>query len=51
MMAMMEQYLPIILQSEVVDERTAESYAYLDVAGTTTPSRATRWTTSCTRTA
>ena len=33
MMTMMEQYLPIILQHEVVDERTAESYAYLDVAG------------------
>ena len=33
MMAMMEQFLPIILQHEVIDERTAESYAYLDVAG------------------
>ncbi len=33
MMSMMEQYLPIILQSEVVDQHTAESYAYLDVAG------------------
>jgi beta-galactosidase len=33
MMSMMEQFLPIILQHEVVDERTAESYAYLDVAG------------------
>jgi beta-galactosidase len=33
MMSMMEQYLPIILQHQVVDERTAESYAYLDVAG------------------
>ena len=33
MMTMMEQYLPIILQNEVVDERTAESYAYLDVRG------------------
>jgi hypothetical protein len=33
MMAMMEQFLPIILQNPVVDERTAESYAYLDVAG------------------
>jgi beta-galactosidase len=33
MMAMMEQYLPIILQHEVVDQRTAESYAYLDVSG------------------
>ncbi len=33
MMTMMEQYLPIALQSEVVDERTAESFAYLDVAG------------------
>jgi beta-galactosidase len=33
MMSMMELFLPIILQNEVVDERTAESYAYLDVAG------------------
>ena len=33
MMSMMEQFLPAILQHEVVDERTAESYAYLDVAG------------------
>jgi beta-galactosidase len=33
MMAMMEQFLPIILQHDVIDERTAESYAYLDVAG------------------
>ena len=33
MMTMMEQYLPVILQQEVVDERTAESYAYLDVCG------------------
>ena len=33
MMAMMEQFLPIILQNPVVDELTAESYAYLDVAG------------------
>ncbi|HEX4531809.1 MAG TPA: glycoside hydrolase family 2 TIM barrel-domain containing protein [Acidimicrobiia bacterium] len=33
MMSMMEQYLPVIMQSEIVDERTAESYAYLDVAG------------------
>ena len=32
-MTMMEQYLPIVLQSEIVDEKTAESYAYLDVAG------------------
>ena len=33
MMTMMDQYLPIILQQEIVDERTAESYAYLDVCG------------------
>ncbi len=33
MMTMMDQYLPIILQQEVVDERTAEAYAYLDVCG------------------
>jgi beta-galactosidase len=33
MMTMMEQYLPVVLQSEIVDERTAESFAYLDVAG------------------
>jgi len=32
-MSMMEHHLPILLQGEVVDERTAESYAYLDVAG------------------
>ena len=32
-MSMMEQYLPIILQGEIVDEKTAESYSYLDVAG------------------
>jgi len=33
MMAMMEKFLPVILQHEVVDERTAEAYASLDVAG------------------
>jgi beta-galactosidase len=33
MMSMMEQFLPMILQHHVVDEHTAESYAYLDVAG------------------
>jgi beta-galactosidase len=33
MMTMMDQYLPIILQQEIVDERTAEAYAYLDVCG------------------
>jgi beta-galactosidase len=33
MMSMMDQWLPIILQGEIVDERTTESYAYLDVAG------------------
>jgi beta-galactosidase len=33
MMAMMEKFLPVILQHEVVDQRTAESYASLDVAG------------------
>jgi beta-galactosidase len=33
MMTMMDQYLPLILQGEIVDERTAESYAYLDVCG------------------
>ena len=33
MMTMMESYLPVLLQSPLVDERTAESYAYLDVAG------------------
>jgi beta-galactosidase len=33
MMSMMEEYLPILLQHEVVDEKTAESFAYLDVAG------------------
>jgi beta-galactosidase len=33
MMTMMEQYLPIVLQGELVDERTAEAYSYLDVCG------------------
>ena len=33
MMTMMDQYLPLILQGEIVDERTAESFAYLDVCG------------------
>ena len=33
MMTMMEQWLPVILQQEVVDARTAESFAYLDVGG------------------
>jgi beta-galactosidase len=33
MMSMMEQWLPVLLQQEVVDEKTAESFAYLDVSG------------------
>jgi len=33
MMTMFEQYLPILLQQEIVGTQTAESYAYLDVAG------------------
>jgi beta-galactosidase len=33
MMTMMDEYLPLILQQELVDERTAEAYAYLDVCG------------------
>ncbi|MFN8028087.1 MAG: hypothetical protein U0W40_17500 [Acidimicrobiia bacterium] len=30
---MFEQYLPILLQQEVVGTQTAEAFAYLDVAG------------------
>jgi beta-galactosidase len=33
MMTMFEQYLPILLQQEVVGTQTAEAYSYLDVAG------------------
>jgi hypothetical protein len=33
MMTMMEVYLPMLLQQPIVDEKTAESYSYLDVAG------------------
>ncbi len=33
MMTMMEQHLPVLLQLEIVDERTAEAFAYLDVCG------------------
>jgi beta-galactosidase len=33
MMSMFEQWLPVLLQQEVVDEKTAESFAYLDVGG------------------
>jgi len=33
MMTMFEQYLPILLQQEIVSTQTAEAYAYLDVAG------------------
>jgi beta-galactosidase len=33
MMSMMEQWLPVLLQGEVVDEKTAESFSYLDVSG------------------
>jgi beta-galactosidase len=33
MMTMFEQYLPVLLQQEVVGEQTAEAYSYLDVAG------------------
>ncbi len=33
MMSMMEQWLPVLLQQEVVDEKTAESFSYLDVSG------------------
>ena len=33
MMTMMEEYLPLLLQGEMADERTAEAFAYLDVCG------------------
>jgi beta-galactosidase len=33
MMSMFEQWLPVLLQQEVVDQKTAESFAYLDVSG------------------
>jgi beta-galactosidase len=33
MMSMMEQWLPVLLQGEIVDEKTAESFSYLDVSG------------------
>lgn len=33
MMTMFEQYLPLLLQQEVVGTQTAEAFAYLDVAG------------------
>lgn len=33
MMTMMEQWLPVLLQQEVVDTKTAESFSYLDVGG------------------
>jgi beta-galactosidase len=33
MMSMMEQWLPVLLQQGMVDERTAESFSYLDVSG------------------
>jgi beta-galactosidase len=33
MMSMMEQWLPVLLQGEIVDEKTAEAFASLDVAG------------------
>jgi beta-galactosidase len=33
MMTMFEQWLPVLLQQDVVDEKTAESFAYLDVSG------------------
>jgi beta-galactosidase len=32
-MTMFEQWLPVLLQQEVVDEKTAESFSYLDVSG------------------
>jgi beta-galactosidase len=32
-MSMMEHWLPVLLQQDVVDEKTAESFAYLDVCG------------------
>ena len=33
MMTMMEQWLPVLLQQQVVDAKTAESFSYLDVGG------------------
>lgn len=33
MMSMMEQWLPVLLQQDLVDEKTAESFSYLDVSG------------------
>jgi beta-galactosidase len=33
MMTVMDEYMPKILKQPIVDERTAEAYAYLDVAG------------------
>ena len=33
MMTILEEHLPRILQGEIVDRRTAESFAYLDVSG------------------
>ncbi|HEU5305949.1 MAG TPA: glycoside hydrolase family 2 TIM barrel-domain containing protein [Acidimicrobiia bacterium] len=33
MMSMMETWMPVLLQAEIVDEKTAESFSYLDVAG------------------
>jgi beta-galactosidase len=33
MMTMFEQWLPVLLQQEIVDEKTAEAFSYLDVSG------------------
>jgi beta-galactosidase len=33
MMTMMEQWLPVLLQQDLVDAKTAESFSYLDVGG------------------
>ena len=33
LMTMMQEYLPVLLQDELIGERTAESYAAVDVAG------------------
>jgi beta-galactosidase len=33
MMSMMETWMPVLLQADIVDEKTAESFSYLDVAG------------------
>ena len=33
MMTMMEQWLPVLLQQQVVDAKTSESFSYLDVGG------------------